>query len=61
MICDRLVIDIWDGQFSERLQMESDLTLQKAEKLVLQRTAVSQQQRALKSPMENKPQLEAIK
>ena len=41
MICDRLVIGIPDGQLSERLQMESDLTLQKAEKSVRQRAAVS--------------------
>jgi len=61
MIRDRLVIGIRDGQLSERLQMESDLTLQKAEKLVRQRAAVSQQQHALKAPVENKPQLEAIK
>ena len=61
MIRDRLVIGIRDGQLSERLQMESDLTLQKAEKLVRQRAAVSQQQHALKGPVENKPHLEAIK
>ena len=61
MIRDRLVIGIRDGQLSERLQMESDLTLQKAEKLVRQRAAVSQQQQALKTPVENKPQLESIK
>ena len=61
MIRDRLVIGIRDGQLSERLQMESDLTLQKAEKLVRQRAAVSQQQQALKTPVETKPQLEAIK
>ena len=61
MIRDRLVIGLHDGQLSERLQMESDLTLQKAEKLVRQRAAVSQQQQALKTPVENKPQLEAIK
>ena len=41
--------------------MESDLTLQEAEKLVQQRAVVSQQQCALKSPVENKPQLEVIK
>jgi len=61
MIRDRLIIGIRDGQLSERLQMESDLTLQKAEKLVRQRAAVAQQQHALKAPVENRPQLEAIK
>ena len=61
MIRDRLVIGICDGQLSECLQMESDLILQKAEKLVRQRAAVSQQQHALKGPVENKPHLEAIK
>ena len=61
MIHDRLIIGIREGQLSERLQMESDLTLQKAEKLVQQRAAVSQQQKVLKTPVENKPQLEATK
>ena len=37
------------------------LTLQKAENLVWQRATVSQQQHALNAPVENKPQLEAIK
>ena len=60
-IHDRLVIGIRDGQLSEHLQMESDLTLLKAEKLVRQRAVVTQQQHALKAPVENKPQLEAIK
>ena len=36
IIRDRLVIGIQDGQLSKRLQLESDLTLQKAEKLVQQ-------------------------
>ena len=58
MIRDRLIIGIRDGQLSEQLQMESDLTLQKAEKLVRQRAAVSQQRKALETPVENKPQLD---
>ena len=48
MIRDRLVIGIRDGQLSERLQLESDLTLQKAEKLVRQRQAVQEQKVTLK-------------
>ena len=47
MIRDRLVIGIRDEQLSERLQLEPNLTLTKAEKLVRQRCAVSEQQRSL--------------
>ena len=60
-IRDRFVIAICDGQLSERLQMESDSNLQKAEKLVLQRAAVSQQQDALKGPVETNRHLTAKK
>ena len=53
MIRDRLVIGIRDGQLSERLQLESDLTLQKAEKLVQQQQAVQEQQVTLKQHCSN--------
>ena len=50
MIRDRLVIGIRDLQLSERLQLEPDLTLQRAEKLIRQRQAVKEQQVILKQP-----------
>ena len=44
MICDRLVIGIRDCSLSERLQMDPDLTLEKAKQIVRQREAVQKQQ-----------------
>ena len=41
MIQDRLVIGIRDAQLSERLQLEPNLTLTKAEKLICRWHAVS--------------------
>ena len=40
LIRDRLVVGIRDGALSERLQLESDLTLDKAKILIRQREAV---------------------
>ena len=48
MIRDRLVVGIRDGSFSERLQMEPDLTLEKAKKIIRQREAVHEQQAFIK-------------
>ena len=42
MIRDYLVVGIRDESLSERLQMESDLTLEKAKKLIRQNEAVQQ-------------------
>ena len=52
MIRDRLVVGIRDKSLSERLQMESDLTLEKAKKLIRQSEAVQQQQGILKTSNE---------
>ena len=52
MIHDRLVVGIRDESLSERSQMESDLTLEKAKKLIRQSEAVQQQQGILKSSNE---------
>ena len=60
MIRDRLVIGIRDQQLSERLQMEPELTLAKAEKLTRQRAAIAQQQQSLRAPAETKLQLESM-
>ena len=48
MIRDRLVVGIADQTLSGRLQMEADLTLDKAKKIVRQQEAVREQQQALK-------------
>lgn len=48
MIRDRIVVGIRDQSHSERLQMDPDLTLEKAKKLVMQREAVHEQQALLK-------------
>ena len=63
IICDPLVIGIQDQPLSEKLQMEPELTLAKAEKLICQRAAVMQQQHLLKSLKEtSKPlQLESAR
>ena len=45
MICDHLVVGIRDESLSEKkLQMESDLTLEKVKKLIRQSEAIQQQQ-----------------
>ena len=48
MIRDRLVVGIQDGSLSERLQMEPDLMLEKAKKMIRQREAVHEQQELIK-------------
>jgi ribosomal protein L44E len=44
MIRDRLVVGIKDSRLSERLQLDPDLTLDKAEKIIRQSEAVHEQQ-----------------
>ena len=48
MISDRLVVAIQDLSLSERLQVDPELTLEKAKKLVRQHEAVREQQQVLK-------------
>jgi len=48
MIRDRLVVGIQDLSLSERLQLDPELTLEKAKKVVRQREAVKEQQQVLK-------------
>ena len=48
MIRDRLVVGIQDDALSQRLQLDPNLTLDKAKKLVRQREAVQEQQQVLK-------------
>ena len=49
MIRDRLVVGIRDKSLSERLQMETELTLEKAKRLIRQREAVKEQGTTLKN------------
>ncbi len=48
MIRDRLVVGIRDNTLSEKLQMDSALTLESANKAIRQREAVHEQQITLK-------------
>ena len=48
MIRDRLVVGIRDAALSQRLQLDADLTLEKAKKMIRQREAVEEQQQVLK-------------
>ena len=55
LIRDRIVVRIRDKALSERLQLDPDLTLEKAKKIVHQREAVQEPQEILKtSPKEEK-------
>ena len=53
MIRDRLVVGISDSALSEKLQMDSALTLDKAKRLIRQQEAVHKQQDVLKKPGED--------
>ena len=55
MIRDRLVVGIRDKSLSERLQMDADLTLEKAKKSIRQREAVHEQQEILESGIKQEP------
>ena len=54
MIQDRIVVGIRDRALSEKLQMDADLTLEKAKIQVRQREAVHKQSQILKHPAEDK-------
>ena len=58
MIRDRLVVGIRNGQLSERLQLDPDLTLEKAKKVIRQQEAVHQQQETLKGSSVSKGDLD---
>ena len=49
MIRDRLVVGIRDAALSQQLQLDPELTLEKAKKKIRQREAVGEQQRELNS------------
>ena len=52
LIRDRLIVGIWDLALSERLQLEPNLTLDKAKRLICQCEAVKIQQDFLQKPLE---------
>ena len=52
IIRDKLVVGIRDGPLSERLQLDPDLTLEKAKKMIRQREPVQEQQKVLKGTSE---------
>lgn len=54
MLRDRLVVGIRDAALSERLQMDADLTLEKAKKAVRQKEAVKEQHLQLRGDGTNK-------
>ena len=61
MIRDRLIVCIRDGPLSERLQLDPDLTLEKAKKMVRQREAVHDQQQVLKGASSDTHVLEELR
>ena len=50
MIRDRIVVGIRDSSLSAKLQMDPDLTLEKAKRVVNQQEAVRGQQAILNNP-----------
>ena len=57
LIRDRIVVGIRDASLSERLQIDPELTLEKAKTVVRQREAVREQQATLKGDRLEAPQL----
>ena len=60
LIRDRLVVGIRDQALSERLQIEAELTLDKAKRPIRQREAVKEQQEVLKQSNKEDVSLDAV-
>lgn len=60
LIRDRLVVRIRDQDLSRCLQMEAELSLDKAKRLICQREAVKEQQEALNRPTKEDTSLDAV-
>ena len=60
MIRDRIVVGILDAALSERLQLDADLTLEKAKTMVRQRVAVQEQQALLKKDFKEEHTVEFV-
>ena len=61
LIRDRIVVGIRDAALSERLQMDPELTLEKAKTLVRQREAIRDQQQVLNQSCDTSAPVEAVK
>ena len=61
MVCDRLVVGIWDAGLSQQLQLDSELTLEKAKMKIRQKEAVGEQQKELKASAEGTTSLEELR
>ena len=61
MIRDRLVVGIHDAALSQQLQMDAELTLEKAQKRIRQREAVGEQQKELKGAAEEEVTIQEVK
>ena len=61
MIRDRLVVGIRDAALSQQLQLDPELTLEKAKKKIRQREAVGEQQKELKGAAEAAISLEEVR
>ena len=57
MLLDRLLVGIRDKALSEKLQFDTDLTLEKAKKTIQQKEAVREQSRQLSAPVGKPPAL----
>ena len=61
MIRDQLVVGIQDNALSQKLQMDSSLTLEKAKKQVRQREAVQEQQKLRGAASNTSHEVEAVR
>ena len=61
MVRDRIVVGIRDSQLSEKLQMDSKLTLEKATAMARQSESVKLQQRTVRNDLLREAQIELVK
>ena len=61
MVRDRIVVGIKDSKLSEKLQMDNELTLEKAISLARNSESIKQQQTTVRSDLLMEPQIEQIK
>ena len=59
MICDRIVVGLHDSSLSEKLQLEPELTLEKAVTSAHQRESVKKQQKIVRAE-ESSPNIDAV-
>lgn len=61
LLRDRLVVGIQDQKLSQQLQMDADLTLEKAKKLIRQKEAVKEQSQELDGETQKEAALEGLR